>query len=93
MADDRTKRGPQDRSRISLQEEYEVQYWTKTLGVTVDELKAAIKRVGRQRPSKTSSPADGGRAALGLQETIIGLRHRGVLRALAFGVLRASKGR
>jgi hypothetical protein len=46
MADDRTKRGPQDRSRISLREEYEVQYWTKTLGVTVDELKAAIKRVG-----------------------------------------------
>jgi hypothetical protein len=46
MADDRTKRGPQDRRRISLREQYEVQYWTKKLGVTVDELKAAIKRVG-----------------------------------------------
>ncbi len=32
MADDLKQRGPQDASRISLNEEWEVQYWTKALG-------------------------------------------------------------
>ncbi len=30
MADDKTKRGPADRSRINVNEEYEVRYWTGT---------------------------------------------------------------
>ncbi|EJL05477.1 MULTISPECIES: DUF3606 domain-containing protein [Pseudomonas] len=46
MADDLSNRGPQDRSRISTSEEWEVRYWTKELGVTEDELKAAVKAVG-----------------------------------------------
>jgi hypothetical protein len=46
MADDPSKRGPQDRSRISLTEPYEIQYWTKKFGVTPDELRAAVKKVG-----------------------------------------------
>jgi hypothetical protein len=29
MADDKTNRGPQDRTRINLSEDYEVRYWTK----------------------------------------------------------------
>lgn len=29
MADDKTNRGPQDRTRINLAEIYEVRYWTK----------------------------------------------------------------
>src|SRR5687768_2835675 len=33
MADDLTKRAPGDRSRINLVEDYELQYWTKELGV------------------------------------------------------------
>jgi len=32
-------RGPQDRSRISLNEEWEMRYWTKALGVTEDRLR------------------------------------------------------
>jgi len=31
MADDTSKRGGQDRTRINLSEDYEVQYWTKSL--------------------------------------------------------------
>jgi hypothetical protein len=46
MADDPNKRGPQDRSRISLSEPYEIQYWTKKFGVTPDELREVIKKVG-----------------------------------------------
>ncbi len=46
MADDPTKRAPQDAQRISLSEPHEVAYWTKALGVTKAELEAAVKAAG-----------------------------------------------
>lgn len=46
MADDKTLRSPQDASKISLSEDYEVAYWTKKFGVNADELRAAVKAVG-----------------------------------------------
>jgi hypothetical protein len=46
MSDDKQKPGSPDRDRINVNEDYEVQYWTKTLGVTVDQLKDAVKAVG-----------------------------------------------
>jgi hypothetical protein len=46
MADDRTKRGPQDRSRINLGEDYEVRYWTDKLGVSKSQLEDAVRKVG-----------------------------------------------
>ncbi len=46
MADDLKNRGPQDRSRINLNESWEVAYWTKELGCTETELRAAVKAVG-----------------------------------------------
>jgi Protein of unknown function (DUF3606) len=46
MSDDKTKRGAADRSRISLSDDYEVRDWTKSLGVTKEELTAAVKAVG-----------------------------------------------
>ncbi len=46
MSDDMKNRGPQDRARISLSEEHEVRYWTQALGVTKDQLAAAVKAVG-----------------------------------------------
>jgi hypothetical protein len=46
MSDDRTKKGPQDRSRINVNEDYELRYWTKELGVSPDELKSAVQKVG-----------------------------------------------
>lgn len=46
MPDDKTNRGPQDRSRINIHEEYEVRYWSKTLGITPEELKKAVAQVG-----------------------------------------------
>lgn len=46
MADDKNNRGPQDRARISMSEDYEVRYWTETLGVTKEELQRAVDQVG-----------------------------------------------
>mgnify|MGYP003623049491 CR=1 FL=1 len=46
MTDDRNKRGPQDAARINVHEPWELDYWTKELGVTADELKAAVQQVG-----------------------------------------------
>lgn len=46
MADDLTNRGPQDRSRISLSEQHEVTYWTKALGVSEEELRRVVGKVG-----------------------------------------------
>lgn len=46
MADDKKQTGSPDRDRINLNEDYEVQYWTKALGVSADELRAAVDAVG-----------------------------------------------
>ncbi len=46
MADDKTKTGAADRTRINVNEDYELHYWTKALAVSADELRAAVKAVG-----------------------------------------------
>ncbi len=46
MADDKTDRGPQDRSRIALGEDYEVAYWTRKFGVGRETLAEAVAAVG-----------------------------------------------
>jgi hypothetical protein len=46
MADDRNVRGAVDRSRINMQEDYEVRYWTEKWSVTHDQLAEAVRAVG-----------------------------------------------
>lgn len=46
MSDDRKNTGSPDRDRVNVNEDYELQYWTKALGVTADELRAAVEAVG-----------------------------------------------
>lgn len=46
MTDDKKNVGTQDRIRINVNEDYELQYWTKELEVSADELRAAVKAVG-----------------------------------------------
>ncbi len=46
MADDKSKTGSPDRDRINITEDYELQYWTKELDITADELRAAVNTVG-----------------------------------------------
>ena len=43
---DNTKQTGLDRKLISLEEAYEVRDWSKSLGGTPDELRAAVKAVG-----------------------------------------------
>ena len=46
MADDRNIRGAADRSRINMQEDYEVRYWTEKWSVTREQLADAVRAVG-----------------------------------------------
>lgn len=46
--DDKSKPGNPDRQRISTSEEYEVRDWAKKFGVSPEELKAAVARVGNE---------------------------------------------
>lgn len=46
MPDDRNNPGPEDGKLISLIEDHEVTYWTKTLNIDRDKLKEAVEAVG-----------------------------------------------
>jgi hypothetical protein len=46
MADDLNQRAPQDASRISTIEDWEVRYWTKELGVTEQRLRLLVRLHG-----------------------------------------------
>lgn len=46
MADNLEDRGTQDRSRINVNEPWELQYWSKHFGVTEDQLRTAVQAAG-----------------------------------------------
>jgi hypothetical protein len=46
MSDNLNDRGPQDASKVNVNEDWEVAYWTRKFGVTADQLKQAVKQVG-----------------------------------------------
>lgn len=46
MSDDKDERGPQDSSRVAMDEDYEVRYWTKKFDVSREELQKAVDAVG-----------------------------------------------
>lgn len=46
MSDNLKKRGPTDAAKISLTEDWEVKYWTKTLACSVMQLREAVEKVG-----------------------------------------------
>ena len=46
MTDDRTFKGSADRKRINTSEDHEVRYWSEKFGVSTDQLKAAVQKVG-----------------------------------------------
>ncbi|OJU98590.1 MAG: DUF3606 domain-containing protein [Acinetobacter sp. 38-8] len=46
MPDNLKIKQPQDPQKINVNEPWELTYWTKELGVSEDELKAAVKAVG-----------------------------------------------
>lgn len=46
MPDNPDDRGPQNRSRISMEQEHEVRYWTDRFGVDRKRLQQAVEAVG-----------------------------------------------
>ena len=46
MPDNLQERGPRDRTRINVNEEWELRYWTKELGVTEEQLRNAVQKAG-----------------------------------------------
>jgi hypothetical protein len=46
IADDLGKRGPQDRSRVNVNEPYDVAWWTQRFGVSEQALRDAVKKAG-----------------------------------------------
>ncbi|RWM19662.1 MAG: DUF3606 domain-containing protein [Mesorhizobium sp.] len=49
MADDKTKRDFRDRDRVSADEDYEVEYFAKKVGLTVQQVRELIKKHGNDR--------------------------------------------
>ncbi|MCX8524693.1 DUF3606 domain-containing protein [Chryseobacterium formosus] len=45
MSDDLTKK-PEDATKVNVNESWELDYWSKELGVTKERLKEAVKAVG-----------------------------------------------
>ncbi|MGD0443500.1 MAG: DUF3606 domain-containing protein [Edaphobacter sp.] len=39
-------RGPADRARININENYEVEYWSKDLGISPDRLRELVAKYG-----------------------------------------------
>ena len=46
MSDSSQNRGEPDRSRSNLNQDHELRYWTKTLDVTEEELREAVRAAG-----------------------------------------------
>jgi hypothetical protein len=46
MSDDKSKRGAPDNKRIDIHDPNEVRHWSQSLGVTPEQLKEAVARVG-----------------------------------------------
>jgi hypothetical protein len=49
MADDKTKRGAQDRRRVSLSEQYEVRYFARKHKLAMADARAIIQQAGGSR--------------------------------------------
>ncbi|WP_342643407.1 DUF3606 domain-containing protein [Rhodoligotrophos ferricapiens] len=55
MADDPSKRGAQDRSRLSGDQEHEVRYFAEQHGLSMEEARAVMDKVGNDRSKLDSA--------------------------------------
>lgn len=46
MSDDLSRKGPEDPKKINLNQTWEINYWTKALGVSEVKLRKAVAAVG-----------------------------------------------
>jgi Protein of unknown function (DUF3606) len=59
--DDPKIRGPQDRSRVNTEQDYEVRYWSQEFGVSEEQLRQAVQRVGSSADKVREHLRQGGR--------------------------------
>jgi len=57
MSDDKNNRGPQDRSRINVNEPYEVEYWSKAFNISPDRLRQLVQQHGVSADAVRSAAA------------------------------------
>ena len=46
MQNKKTPERPRTRNRINVDDKYELEYWSKTLGISQEELRSIVARVG-----------------------------------------------
>jgi hypothetical protein len=63
MADNKNKAGAADRSRINVNEPYELADWSKKYGVSPEELKKAVKEAGTNAADVEALLKKGGKSA------------------------------
>lgn len=61
MSDNKSNRGAPDRDRIDLNDPDEVHNWTKSLGVSKEELEEAVRAAGSDRADKVREHLGRGR--------------------------------
>jgi hypothetical protein len=74
MADDLKNRGAQDRSRVNVHEEHEVRYWTQKLGVTKEQLVAAVGKAGVSVDAVARELGKARRAPVGIRVLLLPLQ-------------------
>jgi hypothetical protein len=52
MSDNKSKTDNRDRTRINVNEAYELQYWSEKLNVTPNELRSAVEATGSEDAEK-----------------------------------------
>ena len=57
MPDNKQKKGGQDRSRVAAGEGYEVRYFARKHGITVEQARQVIERVGNDREKLNAAAA------------------------------------
>ena len=81
MSDDKTNRGGADRKRIDVGQDYECRHWAEKFGVSPDELKRAVMKVGPTRKIRGGSAL-----ADFMRRFVILLAVTFVLGAIAYGL-------
>jgi len=61
MSDNKGNRGSPDRDRIDIHDPDEVRNWTKSLGISKEELERAVREAGSDRADKVREHLNRGR--------------------------------
>jgi hypothetical protein len=81
MSDDLGKSGGQDRTRIDVNQDYELRDWAKKFGVTPQRLKEAVQAVGNRAIDVEQRLKGGGKGTAGSERPGAAVERKGPRRA------------